>query len=617
MNLLGAALYDPTGGAAVSKVTTSLLAMTALDTTNLRIAFTIPAHGMVLVKMACVHHGSTTTAQVLLGVLEGSTLRGRAATSPNLLGTAVATTRTKLECSYVVTGLTPGAVNWDAAYGVEIVSSAGGAIKYGGPNNTTTDDGFGAFQFEVWDPRPLPTAAPGVANGVLISGSNAGTTTLGALTVTGTTTMSDGLAVSRSTANSSAIAATGSGSGHGILAIGGNASGAAAAGNGVLFFGGTASTTGGGTAGRGMFTVGGTAAASTNGAGDGFASLGGTDASAVGGGKGFIFQGTTNAPGLVGAGGPTGNGASFLGGATSGDGLSCSAQGLGHGISTTAVGSSKHGILATGGTAGTSDGIKATAGTGGVDIRGNITGNLTGTINGLTATALADFFDTDSGTTYAGANAGSVVKQIADNAGGSSLTEAGIAAAVWDRDATGHQTQGTFGQAIGDPGADTDTIWALANTNLNATMSSRASQASVDTIDDFLDTEIAAIKAKTDNLPVDPADASDIAASFTTVNTKLDTIDDFLDTEIAAIKASTDNLPSDPADASVIAGLISGLDTKLDTIDNFLDTEIAAIKAKTDSLTFTVAGVVDSNIQVVNDVTVDGTGTTLDPWGPV
>ena len=72
-------------------------------------------------------------------------------------------------------------------------------------------------------------------------------------------------------------------------------------------------------------------------------------------------------------------------------------------------------------------------------------------------------------------------------------------------------------------------------------------------IDDFLDTEVAAIKAKTDNLPSDPADASDIAAAFTGVNTKLDTIDDFLDTEIAAIKAKTDALPADPSDASDIA----------------------------------------------------------------
>lgn len=38
--------------------------------------------------------------------------------------------------------------------------------------------------------------------------------------------------------------------------------------------------------------------------------------------------------------------------------------------------------------------------------------------------------------------------------------------------------------------------------------------ADLQTVDDFLDTEIAAIKAKTDNLPSDPADASDIAAAF-------------------------------------------------------------------------------------------------------
>lgn len=34
-----------------------------------------------------------------------------------------------------------------------------------------------------------------------------------------------------------------------------------------------------------------------------------------------------------------------------------------------------------------------------------------------------------------------------------------IADKVWDEDATGHQTGGTFGQAIGDPGADADTIY--------------------------------------------------------------------------------------------------------------------------------------------------------------
>jgi hypothetical protein len=124
----------------------------------------------------------------------------------------------------------------------------------------------------------------------------------------------------------------------------------------------------------------------------------------------------------------------------------------------------------------------------------------------------------------------------------------------------------------------------------------------LDTIDDFLDTEVAAIKAKTDNLPSDPADASDLAASFATVNTKLDTIDDFLDTEIAAIKAKTDNLPSDPADASDLAASFATVNTKLDTIDDFLDTEVAAIKAKTDLIPGDPAGAADiaAEFAVVN-----------------
>jgi hypothetical protein len=60
-------------------------------------------------------------------------------------------------------------------------------------------------------------------------------------------------------------------------------------------------------------------------------------------------------------------------------------------------------------------------------------------------------------------------------------------------------------------------------------------------------TNVAAIKARTDNLPSDPADASDVAAAFSTVNSTLATIAGYIDTEIAAIKAKTDNLPPSPA----------------------------------------------------------------------
>lgn len=65
----------------------------------------------------------------------------------------------------------------------------------------------------------------------------------------------------------------------------------------------------------------------------------------------------------------------------------------------------------------------------------------------------------------------------------------------------------------------------------------------LDTIRD----NVVAVKAKTDNLPSDPADASDVAASFSTVNSTLTTISGYIDTEIAAIKAKTDLIPASPA----------------------------------------------------------------------
>lgn len=73
---------------------------------------------------------------------------------------------------------------------------------------------------------------------------------------------------------------------------------------------------------------------------------------------------------------------------------------------------------------------------------------------------------------------------------------------------------------------------------------------------------------------------------------------------ITAIKAKTDNLPSDPADQSLIIAATDAI--KGDT---------AAIKTKTDQLAFT-GGNVDANIEAVNGTAVTGTGTGGDPWGP-
>ena len=141
----------------------------------------------------------------------------------------------------------------------------------------------------------------------------------------------------------------------------------------------------------------------------------------------------------------------------------------------------------------------------------------------------------------------------------------------------------------------------------------------------YIDTEVGAIKAKTDNLPSDPADASDISSAFSTVNSTLSTIAGYIDTEVAAIKAKTDNLPSDPADASVVAGLISAVETKVDTIDGIVDAilvdtaEIGAAGAGLTALASasalsTVAGYVDTEVGAIKAVT-DKLDDTLEDDG--
>jgi hypothetical protein len=147
-NCLVGIAYDPT--TSVSKATTALLGMTALDTTNLRATFTVPASGRVLVRIQGPVHGATTFPQILLGVMNGAAIVGRAAPIGGIKTTAVSTAMVTQEATFVVSGLTPNAsLTWDAAYGVEITVGSTG-LKYGGPGNATANNDFGALLFEVW-----------------------------------------------------------------------------------------------------------------------------------------------------------------------------------------------------------------------------------------------------------------------------------------------------------------------------------------------------------------------------------------------------------------------------------------------------------------------------------
>lgn len=152
VNLLGACLYDP--AIAQTKATTALRAMTALDTTFLRMTFTTAASGpgstSVWYRLRTQFHGSTTDGSHLLGVMDGATVRARRSPVKAAPQTGASSSCLACEATGVIKGLTPSTTyTFDAASGVQVVSGGGG-FKQGGPDNATTNDAFGATGFEIW-----------------------------------------------------------------------------------------------------------------------------------------------------------------------------------------------------------------------------------------------------------------------------------------------------------------------------------------------------------------------------------------------------------------------------------------------------------------------------------
>lgn len=138
-------------------------------------------------------------------------------------------------------------------------------------------------------------------------------------------------------------------------------------------------------------------------------------------------------------------------------------------------------------------------------------------------------------------------------------------------------------------------VSALA-TEANATANKAAVIAEVDANEakiDIIDTVVDAVKAKTDNLPADPASETNVDANETKIDAvKVDT---------AAIKAKTDNLPADPASETNV----DANETKIDAVK--VDT--AAIKAKTDNLPADPASVTN---QTSIEAKVDTIDTVVD-----
>lgn len=166
---------------------------------------------------------------------------------------------------------------------------------------------------------------------------------------------------------------------------------------------------------------------------------------------------------------------------------------------------------------------------------------------------------------------------------------------------------------------------------LDVILDARASQTSVDdvptnaelatalgTADDAVLAQVALVKAKTDNLPSDPADQSIIIAAtdaiLTAVGdvptnaelaTALGTADDATLAQIALVKAKTDLIPADPADASDIAASFASIATAVADLPT--NAELAtALASADDAVLAAVAG--------LNNLTAAQVVTALRAW---
>jgi hypothetical protein len=300
-----------------------------------------------------------------------------------------------------------------------------------------------------------------------------------------------------------------------------------------------------------------------------------------------------------------------------------------------------------------------------MDIVGNITGNLSGSVGSVTGAVGSVTGAVGSVTGLTASDVGAIKTEtdkladtLEDDAGTYRFTtnaleqgpSGGGGVADWTAD-----ERTSIRSILGIPGSGTtpaDPSTGILDT-IRDSVATRASQTSVDTVDDLLDTELAAVKAdtaaiklKTDNLPAAPAATGDIpsaatvaSATRTELTTELGRIDAAVSTRATPAQVATELGTYDAPTKAELDAAVAPLATAaaLTVVDDFLDTEIAAIKAKTDLIpsdpaetsdipsAATVAAAVlaaaasnpiDANVQEINDVALTGDGSTT-PWGPV
>jgi len=189
-----------------------------------------------------------------------------------------------------------------------------------------------------------------------------------------------------------------------------------------------------------------------------------------------------------------------------------------------------------------------------------------------------------------------------------------IADAVWDEDATAHQTGGTFGQAIGDPGADTNTIFkAVVTDATGATVGVDVAAVLDDTgtsgvvVASLAAGSITAAVIATGAIDADAI--ADNAIDAGAIATGAITSAKFAAGAIDAAAIATDAIDADAVAASAVSEIQSGLATAaaLSTVAGYLDTEIAAILEDTGTTLNDKIDVIDGIVDaILLDTGTDG-----------
>lgn len=213
--------------------------------------------------------------------------------------------------------------------------------------------------------------------------------------------------------------------------------------------------------------------------------------------------------------------------------------------------------------------------------------------NGLHATGLATAYNNTTKVLTVGglgeAPTGTVLYVVFATANGSTAV---IADAVWDEDTTGHTTSGTFGEQLK---TDVDAILVDTGTTLDGRIPAAL-------VSGRIDASVGAMAANTMTAAAAAADLTTELQSGLATQASVDTIDNFLDTEIAAILALLDDPRTEPGQGAPPVN--PDAMTKLDWIYKFLRNKITQTATQ-----FSVYA--DDATTVDHKATVSSDGTTL------